>query len=555
MMTKLVWIPALCAWAIWLLLSAPNSFAMDAEATAMTAPSPEVSVDNSPNQAREQALEQAPGQAAATEGQAQASNEAPQPVQIEEVEIKPQALFKNAYVEFKAERWQEAATGFLAFIQATSVDERNYEWAEFFLGICLDKLGFSHAAVDRFSNLAARKPNTKIVSYVLDMFEKISRTQAFDYDQVILQVVNDKDYGFISGPLEGFVHYYQGIQDWQTGHRDWAQDHFKRIPQDSLYYPRFLFHQAIYAIQAGTPRQALADLAQVLQHPNLEEDLADEAKWVAARLHYELGEHKEAAFLYQQIKRPVVQQASFLLERAWIAYQQKDYERSMGYLYAFDAPSFRQFFTPEYYILKSFIYKDVCHYESALSVVTEFQNRYGRSLEAIYDRKKETDQEGEELLFVILAKKPIKKRWAFIQLLEQERALIDDLDSDELASYVSEVYQLQVDETSYELRKQIEAAYAEHANELLQYEEESNLMRYEIGVDMYQRVAQASYQPSPQVQPFGGTLGERKTQGNQDDSRVKYAFQHEYWNDELGHYQVDLPNNCKSFEDWDLFFE
>ncbi len=157
---------------------------------------------------------------------------------IEEVELKPEDIFKNGYEHFKAEKWQLAAGQFLKFIQLTDEDEKNYEWAEFFMAISLDNLGYTHAAVDRFSNLAARKPNTKIVSYILDMFEKISRSQPFDYDQVILQVVNDKDYGFISDDISGFVDYYQGIQDWKTGYKDWAQDHFKRIPADSYYYGR-----------------------------------------------------------------------------------------------------------------------------------------------------------------------------------------------------------------------------------------------------------------------------------------------------------------------------
>lgn len=466
---------------------------------------------------------------------------------IQETETNPQTVFKRAYVDFKEEHWEIAAAGFLRFVRMTSEDERNYEWAEFFLGICLDKLGFTHGAVDRFSNLAARKPNTKIVAYVLDMFEKISRTQPFDSDQVILQVVNDKDYGFISGHLEGFVHYYQGIQDWKTGHRDWAQDHFKKIPEQNYYYSRYLFHQAIHLIEQDKPKQALKKLSEILKQPDLDETLADESKWVAARLHYELGELKEAGFLYKTIKKPVIQQASFLLEQAWIAYQQENYERAMGYLYAFEAPSFRQFFTPEYYILKSFIYKDVCHYESALSVVSEFQQRYGRSLEAIYNRKKETDQEGEELLYVILAKKDVKQIWAFIQSLEAEREYIDDLDDESLIQYVSDVYKLQIAESSYQIRHLIEDEYKKRANELLKYEEESNLMRYEIGVDMYQRVSEASYKSLPN--PYDHKI---KTEEN---TFVTYQFQHEYWNDELGHYQVKLPDQCKSFEDWDLFFQ
>ncbi len=465
--------------------------------------------------------------------------------EISEVEIDPQDIFKQAYQQFKLKRWEIAAGSFLEFIQLTSSDEKNFEWAEFFMAISLEHLGYTHAAVDRFSNLAARKPNTKIVSYILDMFEQISRTKPFDYDQVILQVVNDKDYGFISDEVSGFVDYYQGIQDWKTGYRGWALDHFKRIPKDSYYYSRYLHQQALYQIEINKPKKALNILSQILQVENLDDKLRDESLWIAARLHYELGDMKEASFLYGKIKTPVIEQASFLLEQAWIEYQNKDYERAMGFLYAFEAPSFRQFFTPEYFLLKGFIYKDVCHYESALTVVEEFNQRYGQSLEAIYNRKDETDVESEELLYVILAKKNVKRVWTFITMLEEEKKRVDELDDDNLIKYVKGVYNLQIQDSSHQLRNLIKNEYASRANGLLQFEEESNLMRYEIGVDMYQRVAQNTYV---------GTNRKDKSKKDTQESQVVFSFQREYWNDELGFYKVSLPNKCDTFKDWDLFF-
>lgn len=465
---------------------------------------------------------------------------------INDLEIKPENIFIQAYVEFKAEKWQLAAAGFLHFIQLSDSDVKNYEWAEFFMAISLDNLGYSHAAVDRFSNLAARKPNTKIVTYVLDMFEKISRRQPFDYDQVILQVVNDKDYGFISDDISGFVDYYQGVQDWKTGYRDWALDHFKRIPPDTYYYNRYLYHQALYQIEINKPKKALGMLSNLLQSDDLDGKLADEILWVSARLHYELGEMKEASFLYTKIKTPVIKQASFLLEQAWVEYRKKDYERAMGFLYAFEAPSFRQFFTPEYYLLKGLIYKDVCHYESALSVGDEFNDRYGKSLEAIYNRKDEADIETEQLLYVILAKKSVKKVWEFIELLEHENEKSKELDDENLIRYLNDVYALQLGESTYKLRKIIQKEYESRANSLLKFEEESNLMRYEIGVDMYQRVAKNTY--------ISNKTKTKLKEDNRTEHQVVYAFQNEYWNDELGHYKVVLPNKCETFKDWDLFF-
>ncbi len=34
-----------------------------------------------------------------------------------------------------------------------------------------------------------------------------------------------------------------------------------------------------------------------------------------------------------------------------------------------------------------------------------------------------------------------------------------------------------------------------------------------------------------------------------------YAFQGEFWNDELDDYEVVLPDKCQKAEEWDIFFK
>jgi len=465
---------------------------------------------------------------------------------IENSQVNAQDVFNKGYALFKENQWQEASDQFLRFIELTDEDEKNFEWAEFFMGISLDKLGFTHAAMDRLSNLAARKPNTRIVSYILEMFEQVSRRQPFDFDQIILQVVNDKDYGFINEEISGFVHFYQGMQDWKTQHIEWAKDHFSKIPKESYYHRRVLHYLALNKLHNGQEGRAVKELNALLLLDNLDEKLADDTRWTLARIYYQLKEWSLASLMYKQIKTPVIEQASFLLEQSWIAYQKKDYERAMGYLYAFEAPSFKQFFTPEYFILKSFIYKDVCHFESALSISDEFVQRYEGSLQAIYDRKHAADIESEELLYVILAQQDVKFQWDFIQALELERQQLDDIDFKDLKLHLEELYSLKIAKTSFVLADLIDKEYEVRANALLEFEEASNLMRYEIGVDMYQSQAKLTYQNHKDT--TGGITGKQP-------EVVKYNFQKEYWNDELGHYKVTLPNKCLEFSQWELFFK
>ena len=80
---------------------------------------------------------------------------------------------------------------------------------------------------------------------------------------------------------------------------------------------------------------------------------------------------------------------------------------------------------------------------------------------------------------------------------------------------------------------------------MLRFEEDANLMEYEIGLDMYQRVyTDSTKETGPE------------SQGDENAGiKAVYQFQGEFWNDELDDYQVKLPNKCQNAEEWDIFFK
>jgi hypothetical protein len=177
-----------------------------------------------------------------------------------------------------------------------------------------------------------------------------------------------------------------------------------------------------------------------------------------------------------------------------------------------------------------------------MGVVDEFKGHYGKALSGIYQRSKIS--ENNELLLLILNKKNIKQTWDFLQLLEQEKAGCEVFKlkgSDEFYQYLDKLYAFQIAESTSVLKTQIESEYERYANDLLQYEEESHLMAYEIGIDMYQRVSQYHYSD------------EKKAKSEKYEGIVVYPFQGEFWNDELADLKVVLPNKCKNLEEWDIF--
>lgn len=452
-------------------------------------------------------------------------------------------LFRNGYAFFEHGKYQDSCLQFYRFLSEKTPDDVDYEWAEFFFGVGLMRLGYSQAAVDSLTNLLARKPNTKIASYALEILENVSRSGPFDRDLLIVRGICDQSYGFVEKGLADFVNYYQGEYDWEHGLFQWGDKHFSLIRPGTFYHNKYLFKRALRAYAENRIDTAMDILKKIVLEVADGDPLKDDARKTLARLYYEVGKFSEADFMYQQIEMNIIEQAQSLMERAWAHYRLGNPERAMGLLYSFEAPSYTNSFTPEFYILKSFIYKDVCHYKKAMQVLDHFGERYGASLKKIYSRR--PVQDNQAMLLVILNKPKVKRQWRFLNMIESEHKQLANHPDTELNAYLDELYALKLEETEHKLKGLIKEEYEKMANAMLRFEEEAHLMEYEIGIDMFQRVHAYHYEETEE------NVEKEKKKGG----KAVYAFQGEFWNDELDDYEVKLPNKCQNAEEWDIFFK
>jgi tetratricopeptide (TPR) repeat protein len=452
-------------------------------------------------------------------------------------------LFRKGYDYYLDGKYQKAGEWLYIFLCGRSPDDTDYEWAEFFFGITLYRLGYTHAAVDTLTQVVTRKPNPRIVTYALEIMERISRSGAYDRGLVVNRALCDQSYGFLEGTVADFVHYHQGEYDWEQGLFAWGDEHFAKIRPHSFYHAKYLFKRALRAVYEERLDAAIADLRAVIRDAGDGSRLKDDARKTLARLYYERGKFADADFLYRQIEMNIVEQAQTLLERAWVHYRMGNPERAMGLLYSFEAPSYTNAFTPEFYLLKSFIYKDVCHYKSAMQILEQFEVRYGPSLEKIYQRR--PVQENDAMLLVLLTKPGVKDTWQFLNLLEREHGQADDIQLPDLKAYLDRLYTLKRKAIEKRFRILVDDEFEKMANAMLRFEEEAHLMEYEIGIDMYQRVHMNHV--ADDAPP--------KQQSRDPETVAVYKFQGEFWNDELDDYEVILPDKCRKAEEWDIFFK
>jgi len=450
-------------------------------------------------------------------------------------------LFSSGYQLFSQKQYQQALPLFYEFLNTHTQDDDNYSWALFFLGISLRENGFKHASFDVFTRLIEQSPNAKIVTHVLLFLETAINQGDIGEDYIRETVFCSKNFGYVEAPLSAFIDYHQGMCNWQKGYIDWGNTQFEKIPQNSIYYLKYQYELARLMIQTNDIQKSIEILENILNSEILTPSLFEKTCITLARLFYEQKKYLRADQLYQKIHKYHPEQSRFLLERAWTHYHSGKPDSALGLLIGLNSPDLNHQITPEYFLLKALLYKDVCNYQKALTIVDEFYAKYQTLINDIKNRHQWVNQ--RQALQLLSQKKTIYQELHVLTDLENEQISIKHIPNKSLSDHLQNTYLILMNKHKNKLRTIAQKEYERMSNQLLTFEENMRLMNYEIGLDMYQRVKQFTNRPKHKSTTF------------KIDNPVIYPFIDEYWNDELDDLRVSLTNRCQTLEEWDIFFK
>ena len=456
--------------------------------------------------------------------------------------IPSQNLFNKGYQLFSKNKYSAALPVFHTYLTKHTPDADNYEWALFFYGICLKKNHFNYAAFDIFSRLIDQSPNAKIVTHAIRLFEE-TINQGLIHESIIRETsLCTKNLGFVEAPLSHFIDFHQGMCNWEKGYIDWGNAQFSMIPKNTPYYFKYRFELARFRIQQKEIDQGIEILSAMLDASRIDKAMREKCQITLARLYFEQQKYDKADHLYKTIAKYKKEQSRFLLERAWTKFHLNHPNQAMGLLIALNAPDFKSQVTPEYFLLKSLIYKDICNYKKALGIVDDWNAEYQNIIQGIRNRTPLKDH--ADMVPLLLHKKSIKKTLSIIHRLIHEQKRAEGIEDPKVADSIIDVYDLFIQKHAHELTQLAQKAYEEVSDKLLSFEENMRLMHYEIGLSMYQRVKQSR-------------AGEKKVSLTKStfEQPVIYPFVGEYWNDELDHLRVSLTDKCQTPEQWDVFFK
>jgi hypothetical protein len=448
----------------------------------------------------------------------------------------PDEVFDKALADYFAGNPRAAAGPLYAWLSAAPRTHENYAWGQYFLARSLIDLGFTHAGSVYLARIARERSNPTVLPRALETLRELTDRP---HDEVMIdeQVFGALDLGFLQEEAGAYAHYQQGLVDLRVGNERWATTHFSKLPGGSAEASRARFALLVTRLrEVKEPNDELIeDFLTLSRDEKLTRESRNEAALAVARLRYERQDYPGALEAYQLVKLAELDpgRATLYLEEAWTRYKLGEPRASMGILTTLDAPSFRDEFLPDKYLLRALIYRDLCHYLPAKRAAKELTRRFADSLEAI--RSREDLTQDARLRRAASAHGATKRAARFLEVLELEGERLGRYAGsfgERLYTHLTKTYDLSHAEAQRVYQARLEEAVRQEADTLLRAAEQVRLMEYEVGLKLYERVKKGSKRVAP---PEEEELS---------PAQVGFTFDGEYWNDELRTYRVRLESRC-----------
>jgi len=448
-------------------------------------------------------------------------------------------LFDEAWTLYNTANYKEAARRFYAYVEAMPQTDDNYPWAQYFLGQSLVRLKLTHAGAYYLARVVRERANPLVVPRALDGLRELIDLP-HDETMVDEQVFAALDLGSVEGETGDYSNYQQGLLDLRAGNERWANLHFDKIPKGTVAASRARFATLVTRLKefkdAREVNQELIQSFWDLGHDmKLSLETRNEALMAAARLRYEKKDFQGALDAYAQVKLPPLDpgQATLYLEEAWTRYNLGQIHASMGILNTLNAPSFRDEFLPDKYLLKAMIFKDLCHYLPAKRAAKELTRKFAESLETIRTRDDLTrDLRMVRAAAAIGSTRRAYRFYAALQLEGENLGRYAGSFGDRLYGHLNRLYVLAVAEAQRVYEARLKESVRQEADKLVRAAEQVRLMDYEVGLKLYERIKRGSKITKDIEEP------------PLDPKEVAFPFDGEYWNDELRAYRVSLKSRC-----------
>jgi hypothetical protein len=286
------------------------------------------------------------------------------------------------------------------------------------------------------------------------------------------------------------------------------------------------------------------------------EDIHDLALLGAAREAYGQGNYQKSVQYYESVPRFSRFWDQELFENGWARFQNEDYGGALGSLQALHAPQFEGSFQPESWILSATVYFFSCLYDETKFALKNYEEIYlpmAQTVKPLIEEEhdlefytslldeKNADKLPKAVRNYLLANNRLQGFTNFLQQLDRERGELEAVQqwrssnmATELQQAVDQQKQVLVQVTGKFVKDRLKAVVAD----INGFEGQVAIIRFET-LKKEKEILEANANIKQRLE------GEKLYRPVQPGENWDYwAFQGEFWIDEIGYYQYTLKNGC-----------
>lgn len=238
---------------------------------------------------------------------------------------------------------------------------------------------YYYSALNEFFFETYNKPITeKVVNQLEEILYFTGVEILEDYDEELLLKYPSSSIRFIVGRK-----YYN------SGKNKKALKFLENIHPKHRYFPEAKMVEAQVYAKLGDKSKEEASVTKCVKSAGALEAAAANAKIGryykmieevclinAARNSFTRGEYSQALTNYEKIPKTSYKWPYVILEKAWVHYQLKDYNRALGLLSTYKSPLLDTYFFPEAEYLTALAYFRLCLYDDSLVVLNQYYQAY-----------------------------------------------------------------------------------------------------------------------------------------------------------------------------------
>ncbi len=416
-------------------------------------------------------------------------------------------------------------------LKKTGTDSLEGAEAQLALGKALVRHGLSFAGTKLFSDIIKTKQGTQASWLSLIEIQEIAKKNPVDEDAVYGELVYDIDYDSPPKEVADFVGYLNGMYNKLNGYTAWSEKEFKKVTSGSYWDYKLKYLAALEDVKREKIDSAVEKFLALANDELTPKDIKTDSQHQYARLVFEKGDYLKAYKTFKQVELDPRERGLILLERAWSKYYLKDYSKALGLLTALEAPAFDPSRSPEAYLLKMLIYKELCYYDAAFEVMKEFKQRFSASMDAI--RKRKDLRKDKMLVNMAVIDRRVSYWVNYLNLLKEERTRLKEFQNLAINNQLKREYDLKISEVYSRLNLILADRIRFVANDLLESHEQISFLDYQTRVDSL-RVSR----PQDEVDFKPEKISLTKF------DKIYWLFKGEYWIDEIEDLKVLVESQC-----------